>query len=139
MNNQTVKKHLSVRMTVLEQWLKNDKFKDQEVSFTLDKWTSKSNESMLGMTAHFIDDDWKLQHFAIECNNMESLQSSTKPGDAAAKLWEECKSVLERYFPFETATANSGKKKWSWFPNVVSFVSDTEPMMMNARIKNHVI
>jgi len=37
-----------------------------KISFTTDCWTSPSSKSFMSITAHFIDDDWKLQHFLLD-------------------------------------------------------------------------
>ena len=36
------------------------------VALTGDNWTSVSNDNYLGVTAHFIDNVWKLRSFALE-------------------------------------------------------------------------
>jgi hypothetical protein len=36
--------------------------KGQSVCLTLDHWTSKAHHNYTGMTAHFIDDKWNLNH-----------------------------------------------------------------------------
>lgn len=36
------------------------------ISFTIDGWTSVSHKSYYGITAHYIDDDWKLQSLVID-------------------------------------------------------------------------
>ncbi|KAG7371366.1 hypothetical protein IV203_019936 [Nitzschia inconspicua] len=47
----------------LEGYMREASIKSMEgksVSLTLDHWTSVANQNYTGMTAHFIDDDWKL-------------------------------------------------------------------------------
>ena len=36
------------------------------VALTGDNWTSVRNDNYLGVTAHFIDNVWKLRYFALE-------------------------------------------------------------------------
>ena len=36
------------------------------ISFTLDIWTSPSTKSFLSITAHYIDDNWKLRNVLID-------------------------------------------------------------------------
>ncbi len=37
-----------------------EKIKNKKVALTGDKWSSVSHQSYLGLTCHYIDDDWKL-------------------------------------------------------------------------------
>jgi len=37
-----------------------------KISFTLDIWTSPSTKSFLGITAHYIDKDWKLRNVLVD-------------------------------------------------------------------------
>lgn len=42
-----------------------EKMKGLSVCLTLDHWTSKAHQNYTGMTAHFIDDDWKLHNLSL--------------------------------------------------------------------------
>jgi hypothetical protein len=37
-----------------------------KISFTTDCWTSPSSKSFMSITAHFIDNNWKLQHILLD-------------------------------------------------------------------------
>lgn len=37
-----------------------------KISFTIDGWTSVKNKSFYGITAHFIDENWRLQSVVID-------------------------------------------------------------------------
>lgn len=37
-----------------------------KISFTTDCWTSPSSKSFMSITAHFINDDWILQHILLD-------------------------------------------------------------------------
>src|SRR4030095_2140389 len=37
-----------------------------KISVTLDCWTSPNNTAFLGITAHYIDNDWALQSFLLD-------------------------------------------------------------------------
>ena len=37
-----------------------------KISFTTDCWTSPSSKSFMFITAHFIDNNWKLQHILLD-------------------------------------------------------------------------
>ena len=48
------------------------------VALTGDHWTSVSNDNYLGVTAHFIDNVWKLRSFALEVKkNRRDIQRRT--------------------------------------------------------------
>ncbi|CAG8848982.1 30010_t:CDS:2, partial [Gigaspora margarita] len=46
-----------------------------KISFTLDCWTSKNQKSYLGATAHWISNNWQLQHCTIEFSYFEGSHS----------------------------------------------------------------
>ena len=46
------------------------------VALTADYWTSAANDSYLGVTAHFIDEDWTLHSFALGCQCTEERHYS---------------------------------------------------------------
>lgn len=37
-----------------------------KISFTTDCWISPSSKSFMSITAHFIDNNWKLQHILLD-------------------------------------------------------------------------
>jgi len=47
----------------LKQILMENKSK---ISFTVDGWTSVSNKSFYGITAHFVDSNWELQSVVLD-------------------------------------------------------------------------
>lgn len=38
----------------------------EKISFTIDIWTSPSSKSFLSLTAHYIDNDWKLRNVLVD-------------------------------------------------------------------------
>ena len=44
------------------------------VALTGDNWTSVSNDNYLGVTAHFIDNVWKLRSFALEVKKKKNIR-----------------------------------------------------------------
>lgn len=42
-------------------------------SFTSDIWSSRGQHSYLSLTMHFIDQNWKLHRFLIDCRHLEDL------------------------------------------------------------------
>src|SRR4029434_3056173 len=45
-------------------------------SSTADHWTSVSKDNYLGVTAHFIDNVWKLRSFALEVKKTEARHTA---------------------------------------------------------------
>ncbi|XP_038679468.1 zinc finger BED domain-containing protein RICESLEEPER 2-like [Tripterygium wilfordii] len=80
---------------------------NQRVSLTTDTWTSIQNVNYMALTAHFIDDDWKL-HKRI----LNFCQITNHKGDAIGRLIERCLSDwgIERVFTItvDNASANDG-------------------------------
>lgn len=81
-------------------------FSTENVAITLDKWTSKSCQSYLGVTAHFITNDWKIQSITLQCKREEC--------NTAEEFENTFKGIMEEY---------------SLQRRVVAVVSDTEPTM----------
>lgn len=91
----------------------------QAISITTDKWNSCNIESYLGVTAHYIDKEWKLQSLPLAC---EPFPGHHKADDIAAKV----NTVLESFqMPFSkvsgicmdnepTANAVSDRVSYPW-------------------------
>lgn len=76
--NETVEK--------LQKMLNNAQF----VALTADGWKSVANESYIGITAHFITDDWKLYSCLLECFPLEETHTSKN-------LSSEFRRVVEKW------------------------------------------
>ena len=59
--------------------------KDRRVCLTTHTWTSIQNLNYMCLTAHFIDDDWKLQKMIINFCQVEDHK-----GDTLGKIFEMC-------------------------------------------------
>ena len=59
--------------------------KKQRVCLTIDTWTSIQNNNYMSLTAHFIDDDWKLHKMILNF-----CVISNHKGDTIGKLVESC-------------------------------------------------
>ena len=59
-------------------------------AITTDCWTSRANEAYIGVTFHTITDEWQLQHFVLE--NEELSEQHT-----AENIAEALESVLQRW------------------------------------------
>lgn len=68
-----------------------NKMKDvQSVCLTTDCWTSSTNESYLGLTAHYITDDYSLNSVLLECKNNTASSS-------AENLAREIKQIINKF------------------------------------------
>ena len=81
--------------------------KDEWMTISSDGWTSRSRDTYLGVTYHFIDSDWVLQSVTVDC---EKLQGSTTGEELTYKVPAAC-----------------GKRNVA---GVVANVTDCEPSMV---------
>lgn len=61
------------------------------IALTGDHWTSLSNDTYLGITAHFVDKEWKLHSFALTVSKTEERQYAEACADHflnVAREWE---------------------------------------------------
>ena len=105
----TIRKKTVEMAAILKQKIKL-LLKNKFVSITCDKWTSNVNQSYLGVTAHIIDDDWKMKSFVLTCSPTNSSIGST-----AEELYTDITEVVTDY-----ELDNS---------NISAIVTDTEPTM----------
>ena len=77
----------------------------QRISMTTDLWTSNQNLSYMVLTAHFVDDDWKLQKRILNF-----VTCPKHKGEEVGLLIEECLNAWEIHSVFcitvDNATAN---------------------------------
>jgi hypothetical protein len=59
-----------------------------KLSFTLDGWTSKNQISFLGITVHWINENWKLKNTVLDFCHIEGPHSGE---NIASKLFETLK------------------------------------------------
>ena len=57
------------------------------VALTGDNWTSVRNDNYLGVTAHFIDNVWKLRSFALEVKKKQARHTAEEFIDVSNR-WE---------------------------------------------------
>ena len=57
--------------------------RDEHITLTSDTWTSRSNDTFLGVTCHWIDSDWKLRSMSVDC---EKLVGSTTANALSIKV-----------------------------------------------------
>jgi len=79
-----------------------------KISFTLDGWTSVAGKSYYGITAHFINDDWKLVSVALDF----VASNGRHTGKDIAEIFFAClkdKSILEKIqgITLDNAASNS--------------------------------
>lgn len=59
-------------------------------SFTSDMWTSRANDSFLSLTVHYIDEQFLLRHFILNCEPFEGSHDA----DSIVKVLDEQISSL---------------------------------------------
>ncbi|CAB4431752.1 unnamed protein product [Rhizophagus irregularis] len=60
-----------------------------KVSVTTDIWSSLKNEGFLGVTIHFIDNDWQLKHFTLDIFRFKGSHTGQAISDEIYKLLTE--------------------------------------------------
>ena len=60
-----------------------------KISLTLDEWTSKNQIPFLGITAHWIDENWKLNQITLEFYHLEGPHSGENLAKAIFKVLKE--------------------------------------------------
>ena len=60
-----------------------------KISFTLDTWTSKNQKSFIGVIAHWISKDWKLQQCTIEFCHFEGSHSGKNLAEVFFKILKD--------------------------------------------------
>jgi hypothetical protein len=71
------------------------------VSITCDIWTSISNQSYLGVTVHYIDNDWKARHFLLDLIHYPDNHYGINTKKLLATLFEEMK-IISKIFSITT-------------------------------------
>ncbi|XP_058619761.1 E3 SUMO-protein ligase ZBED1-like [Onychostoma macrolepis] len=62
-----------------------------QITLTGDHWTSVNNDNYLGVTAHFIDKEWKLQSFALTVSKTEERNYAEACADYFLNVTKEWK------------------------------------------------
>ena len=75
-------KSFNERKNLVKNYIKNIPGK---VSITTDIWSSLKNESFLGITVHFIDENWMLRHFTLDIFKFEGSHTGQLIAD---KIYE---------------------------------------------------
>jgi hypothetical protein len=56
-----------------------------KISFTIDAWTSLNNNSFLGITAHWVTENWELKSFLLDFIKLEGSHSDANIKEAFLK------------------------------------------------------
>jgi hypothetical protein len=56
-----------------------------KISFTIDAWTSLNNNSFLGITAHWVTENWELKSFLLDFIKLEESHSGANIKEAFLK------------------------------------------------------
>src|SRR6266542_6575029 len=57
-----------------------------KVSLTADVWTSITNQAYLGVTVHYIDDEWNIQHYLLDLIHFEHHHTGTRTKEKLLQL-----------------------------------------------------
>jgi len=60
-----------------------------KVSLTADMWTSRNFEAFLGVTIHYVDSNWKMQHFLLDIIPFNGRHMGINMADAINNLLAE--------------------------------------------------
>ena len=60
-----------------------------KVSLTTDVWTSITNQAYLGVTIHYIDDEWNMQHFLLDLIHFEHHHTGVRTKEKLLQLIDE--------------------------------------------------
>ena len=71
-------KSFEKRKNLIKNYIKNIPGK---VSITTDLWSSLKNESFLGITIHFVDENWVLRHFTLDILKFEGSHTGQSISD----------------------------------------------------------
>jgi len=55
-------------------------------ALTTDCWTSRNNESYVGLTIHFLTPDWEFAHFVLENKELPVSHTAEIPTDALKEI-----------------------------------------------------
>lgn len=66
-----------------------------KISYTLDGWTSKNQKAFLGITAHWINEHWKLNQITLEFQPLEGPHSGENLSKVLFKVFKEYKILTK--------------------------------------------
>ena len=88
-SRRTVMKYLTDMQDKIKASLLQEMDRMEFVSLTTDFWTSKAVDSYLGITAHFVTPDWKLESRVLQTAQMEEQHTAPNVADELEKAVEE--------------------------------------------------
>uniref|UniRef100_A0A2S2Q777 Zinc finger BED domain-containing protein 1 n=1 Tax=Sipha flava TaxID=143950 RepID=A0A2S2Q777_9HEMI len=68
----------------------------RSLSFTTDGWTSRSNESYISLTVHYVTEEWKLRHITLNLEHSKDQNTATNLNNLIVRLiekWSFCKDI----------------------------------------------
>ncbi|GES96419.1 zinc finger BED domain-containing protein RICESLEEPER 2-like [Rhizophagus clarus] len=111
-----------------------------KISLTLDGWTSKNQISFLGITIHWITDDWKFNSTVLDFFHLEGPHSGE---NIASKLFEVLKefNLLSKILGISTDNASNMDKMFNKFEYIcnyegIKFDADNQHVRCLAHIIN---
>ena len=104
------KKYDTLKSSVLQKLKKTD-----TINLTIDLWSNRQMQSYLGITGHYISDDWNLESVMLACNRVTGRHT----GDNIMMWYEEIISdfgVREKVKHIITDSASNVKKAFLTLP-----------------------
>lgn len=68
----------------------------KSLSFTTDGWTSRSNESYISLTVHYVTEEWKLRHITLNLEHSKEQHTAVNLNNLIVRLikkWSFCKDI----------------------------------------------
>ena len=96
-------KSLEKRKNLIKNYIKNIPGK---VSITTDLWSSLKNESFLGITIHFVDENWVLRHFTLDILKFEGSHTGQLIADKIYNILMKF-SLVNKTISMTTDNANN--------------------------------
>jgi len=82
----------------------------KSLSFTTDGWTSRSNESYISLTVHYVSNEWKLRHITLNIEHSKEQHTANNLNKLIIKLIE--KWSFRKDIPMYFITDNMHPTLW---------------------------
>jgi hypothetical protein len=106
-SRQTIKKLIIRKFNIKRNNLKCDIEKiPGKVSFTTDIWSSMTNQSYLGITLHYIDNNWNLKNLTLDVIHLEDHHTGNVIADKVFNLLDEF-NLTTKVLSFTTDNASN--------------------------------
>ena len=115
----TIKNIIVSKFNAKRSQIKQDLEKvNSKISFTTDIWTNLSNEAFMGVTAHYIDDNWNLRSFTLDIIPLEEKHTGNYIALKIQDILEEF-DLCSKTLAITTDNASNAIKGCSDFSNIL--------------------